>query len=58
MAFDPLALSLDPYAHLRGAVRQVIVDAIILGLSIALLLGGLWLLWNVTAEAWREWRDA
>ena len=56
MAFDPLALSLDPYAHLRGAVRQVIVDAIILGLSITLLLGGLWLLWNTSVEAWQEWK--
>ena len=34
----------------------MIVDAIILVLGISLLLGGLWLLWNATAEAWQEWK--
>ena len=34
----------------------MIVDAIVLVVAIALLLGGLWLLWNVTAEAWQEWK--
>jgi len=54
VALDPLALS--PHPHSDSA-RQVIVDTIILVVSIALLLGGLWLLWNTTAEAWREWHD-
>lgn len=35
----------------------MIVDAIVLVLGIGLMLLGLWLLWNVSAEAWNEWRD-
>jgi len=35
----------------------MIVDAIILLVSGALLLGGLWLLWHAGAEAFREWRE-
>ena len=38
--------------------RVVIVDAIVLVVAVTLLLGGLWVLWNATTEAWREWHDA
>jgi hypothetical protein len=36
----------------------VILDALILILSGALIIGGLWLLWCSTAEAWRDYRRA
>ena len=35
----------------------MIVDAIILVLAFSLMVLGLWLLWNVTAEAWEQWRE-
>jgi hypothetical protein len=34
----------------------VIVDAIILVVSGALIAAGMWLLWSATAEAWKEWK--
>jgi len=34
----------------------VIVDAIILLIAGSLILGGLWLLWTATDEAFREWK--
>lgn len=36
----------------------MIVDLIIGILASVLLVVGLWLLWNVTIEAWDEWRNS
>jgi hypothetical protein len=35
---------------------RTLVDLIVFTLAGALILGGLWLIWNTTAEAWQEWR--
>lgn len=34
----------------------MIVDTLILVVALALMAGGLWLLWNATAQAWDEWK--
>jgi len=35
----------------------VIVDLIVFTIVAVLIVGGLWLLWNATAEAWKEYRQ-
>ena len=51
----------DPGVHLEDAPRHgnggVIVDAIVLVVALCLMAGGLWLLWNVAAQALAEWRE-
>ena len=51
----------DSGVHLEDASRDgnggVIVDAIVLVVALCLMAGGLWLLWNVAAQALAEWRE-